>query len=152
MINNDKIYGYASIVKVVGICQEENMLIVQYMNGNKCGLIALGEEVSDYKELDVLALINDPTSNMILRIVKIDISWWSSFVSIGYVDYIINEEIIVSANGGLFALDKSDLDIHIGDLVKYDSLEQTIVQVIPKDRLTSDEKNEYLEAYSSVFK
>ena len=144
MINNDKTYVHASIVKVVGICQEENMLIVQYMNGNKCGLIVLGEEVSNYKELDVLALINDPNSNNILGIVKIDISWWSSFVSIGYVNYITNEEIIVSANGGLFALDKSDLDIHIGDLVKYDSLEQTIVQVIPKDRLTSDEKNEYL--------
>ena len=50
MTENDKKYGYASIVKVVGICQEENMLIVQYMNGSKRGLTVPREEISNYKD------------------------------------------------------------------------------------------------------
>ena len=76
MTENDKKYGYASIVKVVGICQEEHMLIVQYMNGSKRGLTVPREEISNYKELDLFAVIDHPLTGIPVRIIKGDASWW----------------------------------------------------------------------------
>lgn len=149
MTENDKKYGYASIVKVVGICQEENMLIVQYMNGSKRGLTVPREEISNYKELDLFAVINHPLTGIPVRIIKGDASWWLDSVVVGWVEYIDNERIIVKTNGNLFHLNKSDVDVNVGDLVIYNPVDNDILQVIPKDQLTdeesaSDEKNKYL--------
>ena len=151
MTENDKKYGYASIVKVVGIRQEENMLIVQYMNGNKRGLTVPREEISNYKELDLFAVIDHPLTGMPVRIIKGDASWWLDSVVVGWAEYIDNERIIVKTNGNLFHLNKSDVDVNIGDLVMYNLVDGEILQVMPKDQLAdmdkelpSDEKNEYL--------
>lgn len=149
MTENDKKYGYASIVKVVGICQEENMLIVQYMNGSKRGLTVPREEISNYKELDLFAVIDHPLTGIPVRIIKGDASWWLDSVVVGWVEYIDNERIIVKTNGNLFHLNKSDVDVNVGDLVIYNPVDNDILQVIPKDQLTdeesaSDEKNKYL--------
>lgn len=149
MTENDKKYGYASIVKVVGICQEENMLIVQYMNGSKRGLTVPREEISNYKELDLFAVIDHPLTGIPVMIIKGDASWWLDSVVVGWAEYIDNERIIVKTNGNLFHLNKSDVDVNIGDLVIYNPVDNDILQVIPKDQLTdeesaSDEKNKYL--------
>mgnify|MGYP002743928024 FL=1 len=151
MTENDKKYGYASIVKVVRIRQEENMLIVQYMNGNKRGLTVPREEISNYKELDLFAVIDHPLTGMPVRIIKGDASWWLDSVVVGWAEYIDNERIIVKTNGNLFHLNKSDVDVNIGDLVMYNLVDGEILQVMPKDQLAdmdkelpSDEKNEYL--------
>lgn len=151
MIKNDKEYGYVSIVKVVGICQEENMLIVRCMNGNKRGLTVPREEISNYKELDVFAVIDHPLTGIPVRIIKGNASWWLDSVVVGWAEYIDNERIIVKTNGNLFHLNKSDVDVNIGDLVIYNLVDGDILQVMPKDQLAdmdkelpSDEKNEYL--------
>lgn len=151
MTENDKKYGYASIVKVVGIRQEENMLIVQYMNGNKRGLTVPREEISNYKELDLFAVIDHPLTGIPVRIIKGDAGWWLDSVVVGWAEYIDNERIIVKTNGNLFHLNKSDVDVNIGDLVIYNLVDGDILQVMPKDQLAdmdkelpSDEKNEYL--------
>lgn len=151
MTENDEKYGYASIVKVVGIRQEENMLIVQYMNGNKRGLTVPREEISNYKELDLFAVIDHPSTGMPVRIIKGDAGWWLDSVVVGWAEYIDDERIIVKTNGNLFYLNKSDVDVNIGDLVIYNLVDGEILQVMPKDQLAdmdkelpSDEKNEYL--------
>ena len=127
------------------------MLIVQYMNGNKRGLTVPREEISNYKELDLFAVIDHPLTGMPVRIIKGDASWWLDSVVVGWAEYIDNERIIVKTNGNLFHLNKSDVDVNIGDLVMYNLVDGEILQVMPKDQLAdmdkelpSDEKNEYL--------
>ena len=125
------------------------MLIVQYMNGSKRGLTVPREEISNYKELDLFAVIDHPLTGIPVRIIKGDASWWLDSVVVGWVEYIDNERIIVKTNGNLFHLNKSDVDVNVGDLVIYNPVDNDILQVIPKDQLTdeesaSDEKNKYL--------
>ncbi|WP_315119991.1 hypothetical protein, partial [Corynebacterium matruchotii] len=141
----------ARIVKVVDIFREKNLIIVKDMDGIVSGITVPEEEISSYQELDVLAVVYHLLLKKPEIIIKGDVSWWLSRATVGWVERVCDELVIVKTNEDLFCLSKSDVDVNVGDLVRYNSVDNDILQVIPKDQLTdtdkelpSDEKNEYL--------
>ena len=141
----------ARIVKVVDIFREKNLIIVKDMDGIVSGITVPEEEISSYQELDVLAVVYHLLLKKPEIIIKGDVSWWLSRATVGWVERVCDELVIVKTNEDLFCLNKSDVDVNVGDLVRYNSVDNDILQVIPKDQLTdtdkelpSDEKNEYL--------
>lgn len=141
----------AQIVKVVDVFREKNLIIVKDMDGIVSGITVSEEEISSYQELDVLAVVYHLLLKKPEIIIKGDVSWWLSRATVGWVECVCDELVIVKTNENLFCLNKSDVDVNVGDLVRYNSVDNDILQVIPKDQLTdadkelpSDEKNEYL--------
>jgi microtubule-severing ATPase len=139
----------ARIVKVVDVSREENLIIVKDMDGIVSSITVPKEEISSYKELDVLVVVYHFLFKIPQRIIKVDASWWLSRATVGRVECICDELVIVKTNENLFYLNKSDMAVDVGDLVRYNPVDSDILQVIPKDQLTdkesaSDEKNKYL--------